>query len=506
MYYLISPPICTIQRWENRVSQRRVCVLFLAALFGIVLLSACAVNPVTGNRDFVLVSEDQEIAKGRTYHPKVIEHYGIVDNIELQNYVQDIGAKLAKVSHRNKLVYGFFVLDSKEVNAFALPGGYIYITRGLLAYLNNESELAAVLGHELGHITARHSVRQDSQSTAIGIIGAVVAAGTGVPVADDITEYLGQGIVRGYGRTHELEADRLGAEYLARAGYSPEAMSSVIRILKNQEIFETKRAQAEGRRARTYHGLFATHPDNDQRLQEVIQAAKTFSSKTAQVDRSEIFLDKLEGMTFGDGANDGILRWNNFYHKQLDFSISFPDNWRVDNSSTALQAQSADGNGLIRFMVLDVDSNISPQEFIKKRLQLGPFKREGNFPHQQFTGYTVVTPVESAFGKRLGRVIVLFHKRRAFVVVGVDKDTGQAARYDKLFIDTALNMHALTPEERPYAQAQRLHITSIAKPTTITELASKSVIPNFPDIQLRLLNGLYPYGEPQVGQRLKIVH
>src|SRR3954467_4608935 len=132
----------------------KLCILLITVLAG------CARNPVTGKRQIVLVSESQEIAMGAQSHPQVRQEYGFVDNPNLQRYVQALGNKLAAVSHRPGLDWHFTVVNSPVVNAFAIPGGYIYLTRGILAYINTEAELAGVMGHEIGHVTARHSVRQ----------------------------------------------------------------------------------------------------------------------------------------------------------------------------------------------------------------------------------------------------------------------------------------------------------------------------------------------------------
>ena len=195
------------------------------------LITGCATNPVTGSSDFVLMSEEQEISLGQKYSTEIQEEMPAYPDPVLDELLQRVGRKLASHSHRPELDYHFTIVDSSQVNAFALPGGYIYITRGMLAYLNSEAELAAVLGHEIGHVTARHSVRQQSTSAVTGILGAVLAASTGIQGADSLTSMAGTAIVRGYGREHELEADRLGAEYLARSGYDPDAMLEVVSVL-----------------------------------------------------------------------------------------------------------------------------------------------------------------------------------------------------------------------------------------------------------------------------------
>ncbi|HED18952.1 MAG TPA: peptidase M48 Ste24p, partial [Gammaproteobacteria bacterium] len=247
----------------------RLTVLLLISIFAFTLLQGCATNPVTGDQDFVLMSESEEISLGAKYNEQILREMSVYPDPELAAYVDQVGQRIAKVSHRPQLNYHFTVIDTPTVNAFALPGGYIYITRGILAYLNSEAELAAVLGHEIGHVTARHSVRQQSAATATGIAGTVLGAATGVPGSQDLFSVFGKAMLSGYGREQELESDRLGAQYLARSGYDPQAMLEVIGVLKNQEQFEQQRAREEKREARAYHGVFATHPDNDKRLQEV---------------------------------------------------------------------------------------------------------------------------------------------------------------------------------------------------------------------------------------------
>ena len=276
-----------------------------------IFVSGCAVNPATGQQDLVLMSEQDEIALGRKTHQQVLQHFGKYEDAKLQNYVQSVGARLAAKSHRDNLIYRFTILDSKQINAFALPGGYIYITRGLMSYLNSEAELAAVLGHEIGHVTARHSVRQYS-ATQIANIGATIGA-IFIPgmnaMGNQLVQLFGTALLRGYGREHELEADQLGAEYLARADYDPQAMLDVIRVLKNQEIFETQLAKAENREPNIYHGLFSTHPDNDTRLQQIIAHADEVRDKQAKyITGHEKYMENMDGVVFGDSAKDGIIR------------------------------------------------------------------------------------------------------------------------------------------------------------------------------------------------------
>ena len=220
----------------------------LATLLALTL-GACATNPVTGKQDLVLMSAAQELALGQQAHQQTLQQYRVYSDPALQQYIDAVGQRLAGISHRSELRYTFTVLDSDEINAFALPGGYIYVTRGLLAYLNSEAELAAVLGHEIGHVTARHGVRQASSAQAASLGGGLLSVFFPQLGSSGLNHTLGllsTAMLRGYGREHELEADRLGAGYLDASGYDRSAMFDVIRTLKNQELFDRKLAAWKG--------------------------------------------------------------------------------------------------------------------------------------------------------------------------------------------------------------------------------------------------------------------
>jgi len=320
--------------------------------------SGCATNPVTGTPDMVFMSEAKEIRLGDSYDKKVRNQYGVYPDPKLQAYVQGIGEKLAAQSHRPDLKYHFTVLDGPEVNAFALPGGYVYITRGILAYINSEAELAAVLGHEIGHVTARHGVRQHSAATATGVVGAILGAATGIQGTQDLFNVFGNAILSGYGRDHELESDRLGAEYLARTGYDPQAMIGVIGILKNQEEFEKKRAAAEKRPARIYHGVFASHPSADKRLQEVVAEADKFKTLSAPSIKREEYFKRIDKLAFGDGAREGIRHGRLFYHRDLDLALTFPEGWHIENSPDAIASWPPQKEALILIKKRAMPANI----------------------------------------------------------------------------------------------------------------------------------------------------
>jgi predicted Zn-dependent protease len=470
-----------------------VCVALLA-------LSGCAVNPVTGKQDFVLLSEEEEVALGRRMHPQLLEQMPPYEDTGLQAYVQQVGGRLAQVSHRANLIYRFTVLDSNEVNAFATPGGYIYITRGLLAYLNSEAELAAVLGHEIGHVTARHSVRQHSAATATGLLASVIGAASGVQGAGDLANIAGTAVVRGYGREHELESDRLGAEYLARSGYDPRAMLAVIGVLKDQETYEIQRAKEEGREPRSYHGLFSTHPANDQRLQETVLAADRFLGQGGdRGDNREAFLRHLDGLTFGDAEHEGVLRGNRFYHKPMNFTLEFPAGWRVENQPAALLAQLPGGKGILKVEVQDLNQRVEPRAFMQSRLGIQDMRSGESLNVGGLPGYTALVPGNTPQGKQLIRVAVLYYHDQAYIFSGYHGGEHPAV------LSTVRSFRPLTQADHALAAEQRIKLIRAEAGTRYATLAARSPIQFHAEEQLRLLNGQYPSGEPARGQLLKIV-
>jgi len=288
----------TTEKKPNRFKKLLTLVITTAALS----LAACSTNPVTGKKDFSLISKDQEVAMGAQAHKSILKQSKVYKNPRLQAYVNRIGQSLAKHSHRNKIRYTFTVLDDPSVNAFALPGGYVYITSGILAYLNSEGELAGVLGHEIGHVTARHGARQQSAGIASAILVDLISKKTSAGNSKALNQ-LSTALIRGYGREHELQADRLGAEYLARVGYSPENMINVVRVLKAQEEFDKYQARKEGRQPRAYHGVFSTHPDNDTRLKEVIRAANKIKSAGSKPANHDAYLKQINGLKYRISKN-----------------------------------------------------------------------------------------------------------------------------------------------------------------------------------------------------------
>ncbi len=480
------------------------------ALCALTLAIGCSVNPVTGNRDVTFVSEKGEIEEGRRENEQVIRAYGVYEDQALQNYINGIGQRLAKLSHRPELEFHFTVIDSDEVNAFALPGGYIYITRGIMAYLNSEAEVAAVIGHEIGHVTARHSVKQQSQSAIANVLGMGAAIMTGSSAVADLANIGGEALLRGYGRDMELQADSLGAEYISRAGYDPRAIIWVVGALKNQESFERERAKIEGREPNVYHGVFATHPDNDLRFQQAVLSAGKVSTKPAEggeVKRDE-YLNHIDGIPFGNSRQQGMIRDNRFYHADLGITVAFPKGWNVDNGREQLLALTKAKDAFIRMTADQLKANETPQDFLRRSLgYLSMDRGEILSLPAGIQGYTGVVPrANTPFGSvpvRVGAISV--GKSVYFFIAASRSSEGQLPASDRIFVSVMQTFRKMRTAEFPLAEPYRIKIEKAEEGTRIEDVAKTVPLAEYPLQQLRLVNDLYPNKEPAAGQRFKTI-
>lgn len=477
-------------------------ILLASALILTAALPGCAVNPASGNPELVFMSEDKEIKIGRELHRQVIDQIPLYEDEQLQAYVQRVGEKVAANSHRENLYYRFFVLDRPEINAFALPGGYIYVFRGLLAYFNSEAELAAVLGHEVAHVTARHAVRQHRNQMLAQILATAVAIQAGGQ-AGDLSNLLGNVLLRGYGRGLELEADRLGAQYMAQSGYDPQQMLKVISILKHQEEFEKKKAEAEDREPNIYHGVFASHPENDDRLQTVVRAADQYKTGNADYLGRDEWLSMLDGTVFGPGKKDGVRRGRHFYHPEFGFAFTLPEGWRLNNEPTRLLLFAPEGKARAQVTAHDLNRRIDGEEFARERLKIRNLKGGRNLNIDGMPVYLARFPESSLLANRHIHIAIVYVDDQALVFQAVnrekDKDYHLAGPFEKL----VQSFHRLTDEERKLAAPLRLHVQPAAEGASYARLATESPLKQDAEIQLRLLNQQYPSGEPEAGQPIK---
>ena len=311
--------------------------------------SACATNPVTGKRQISFMSEEQEIRTGQEMDAEVRREMGVYQDEALEKYIEDVGMKLAHESQRPNLPWHFTIVDSPAVNAFALPGGYIYITRGILPYLDNEAQLAGVLGHEIGHVAARHSAQQYTRSaaTSVGVLIGSIFVPAVRPFGNLAESGLGMMFLK-YSRENEVQADSLGAEYAAAGGWDPAQVPEFLTTLS--------RIDEVSDRSGTPNWL-QTHPQPENRVErvqatvsKVRPAAPLENGAQSLIINRDEYLQKIDGMIFGENPEEGIVRGAEFIHPSLRFAVTFPDGWDITNGEEQVVAQEP-GNKI--FMELE---------------------------------------------------------------------------------------------------------------------------------------------------------
>ncbi|MDA0306263.1 MAG: M48 family metalloprotease [Proteobacteria bacterium] len=315
----------------------------------LMILAGCAANPATGKQSFTaFMSKEDELRVGAEEHPKLIKEFGgAYTDAKLRGYVRRIGLKLSGVSEANTLPFTFTILNDDKVNAFALPGGYVYITRGLLALAENEAEMASVLAHEIGHVTARHSAERYSTTMATNLglmVLGVIGSAAGVP--SDLGRLVGYGAqaaLQGYSREQELEADQLGVRYLARAGYSPKAMTSFFHKMKAHEELEIA---LQGKEGDARNNIMSTHPRTVQRINQAIGLAQGARVKNPVIGR-DTFLAEIDGMVFGDDPEQGVRKGRTFIHPGLRIKFTVPPEFVLFNSPSQVVAHGPKRSAVI---------------------------------------------------------------------------------------------------------------------------------------------------------------
>jgi len=326
--------------------------VLLTGLVGLIGLSACTLNPATGQRQLTLISEAQEVAMGRQAEPEVLASFGEYPDEEWQTYVNDLGQELAAASERPDLPWAFHVLDDPLVNAFAYPGGFIYVTRGILTHFNSEAELVSVLGHEIGHVTARHSVEQMSrqQLAQLGLGVAAIASEEFRPYAGYAAAGL-QVLFLKFGRDDERQSDDLGLRYMTRVGYDPNEMPNVFRT------FDRMQDAGGGSRIPEWQ---STHPDPENRVGRIEAQIVNLppEMRDGRVERTS-YLRRLRGMTFGENPRQGYSVGSVFYHPEMAFKMTFPNGWKIVNQRQAVGGISPNEDALV---VLTLAGEKTPNE------------------------------------------------------------------------------------------------------------------------------------------------
>jgi predicted Zn-dependent protease len=471
----------------------RSCLALVTVLLCVAV--ACSINPATGKREFVLYSEADEIRIGRESDASLVESLGMYPDDSLQEYVQALGDRLAANSERPQLPWTFRVVDDPVVNAFALPGGYIYITRGILAYLNTESELSGVVGHEIGHVTARHGVSQMSrtQLTNYGLaIGSVAS--------EDVARWAGvagQGLgllFLKYSRDDEKQADELGLRYLLRAGYDPRPMA---------DVYGTLEAVAESSGAGRIPSLLSTHPDPGNRRDRILSRIDELEVDTRGLPSYQARLfTAIDGIVFGDDPRQGYFEGSLFLHPELRFQIRFPEGWQSRNARATVTAVAPDETAVV-MLTLAAEGN--PQAALDTFVQ-GEGIVRGNPWIDQIQGIACASTnfTWTADGRtRRGRVAFVAYEDHLYRLVGMSSSE-QWATHHQALASSIRSFDRLTDPAALSVQPHRVKVVRADRSMSLDQLAA--VHDASVSIEtLALINQLAPTSLVEAGRAYKVV-
>lgn len=459
------------------LARAAVSCLLLATLTG------CATNPVTGRREFVLMSESQEIAMGQSYAPQIASSMGLYDDEELTAYVESVGMPMARSSERPELPWQFRVVDDGAVNAFAVPGGFIYVTRGILAHMGSEAELASVLGHEIGHVTARHSVNQLSKQQLAGLglgLGAIALgdqAGALLPAASAGMQLF----FLKYGRDHERQSDQLGLRYMTRAGYEPDEMVSMFRTLSR-----SSRA-AGGSRIPEW---LSTHPspeNREQRTAEAISQLRAEGGLIANTVERDSFLEQIDGLAYGADPRQGFFAGSGFHHPELRFQLHFPPGWQTANQTQAVLAASPEQDAVVQLtLVAGASADEAARAFFSQQGLVA--ERVGTTSVNGLAGVVGRFGVKAQQGVIEGLALFVEHRGLVYQILGYASQAGFGTHSGA--IANALASFADQTDPRVLdVQPQRLQIVRPAHELSLAEFARQYPGPASAE-ELALINQL----------------
>ncbi len=468
--------------------------------FALLMATSCARNPVTGKQEIMLVSEEQEIAMGQQSKASAIAQYGIYDNEQLQQYLREKGQAIARISHRPNLNWEFYVMDSPVVNAFAAPGGFVFFTRGILAHFNNEAQLMGVMGHEIGHVTARHSAGQLSkqQLTQIGLVAGMVIS----PELAQMGDMLGQGaqlLFMKFSRDDETQSDRLGVEYSTRLNYDASEMA---------EFFHTLHRQSGGGNA--IPSFFSTHPDPIDRNQNVKRLAREWQQKLnipdsqLRIGRNE-YLRLIDGIVYGEDPRQGYFESDRFYHPELKFQFPTPPGWKKQNTPSRVMMVNQDQSAGVLLQL--AKSKTSPREAAQQAVS--NYKLTVQESNERtvngLPAFYVVGDIQDQGGQSL-RLLIYEIKYGDLIYEFIGFAAPSAfGNYSRTFQSVMEGFNRLSDPSKINVQANRLRIKTVPRAMTFAEAMRHFNVPNNRYENLAILNGMELETRLTDGMLIKVV-
>jgi predicted Zn-dependent protease len=477
---------------------------FLLVLVAAAWLAGCAVNPVSGRPEVTLLSAKQERELGREESKRVAESIGLVPDGALTAYVRDVGTRVAAHSPLRDVDYTFAILDMPEPNAFALPGGYVYVSRGLLMILNSEDELAGVLGHEIGHIAGRHAVQSISRAAPIGILAGLGAGATGLvsPLLGDFVGSVGSSatslVLAPYGREQEREADRVGQELSAKAGWEPAALADALKAIEREDALSC--AKPSGRTS-----FLATHPPLPERVASVRAHASEVPRGRQRSDAAsrEAFLRRLDGLVVGPNASDGVFLGRTFVHPDFDVALVFPEGWEPRNERDGVGAREPKKEATVVMTIAgDGDDPMAPLATIDRQSNSSWSSQAERIEIGGLPAVHLTTEAIGSSGPIAVDVTWIAAGGRIFCIVGVTRPPNFQA-YADTFRATARTFRRPTAAERAGVRENRVRLVRVANGDTISSVLARRPAAWTPEMT-RIANGIPDGEEPAAGRLLKV--
>jgi predicted Zn-dependent protease len=470
----------------------------------LLILDSCAKNPVTGKNEFMLMSKDQEIAMGQQSDPEIVNFFGLYQDPKLQQFIDEKGKQMAAISHREELPYEFKIVDSPVVNAFAVPGGFVYFTRGIMAHFNNEAEFAGVLGHEIGHITARHSAKQYSNAMLgqIGLVAGSVISPEFAQFADVASQGL-QLLFLKFGRDAESQSDKLGVEYSTKIGYDAAEMAGFFQTLD--------RLSGEGGEVPTF---LSTHPDPADRERKVGKLAAEWKRKTNATDlkvNRENYLKMIDGLVYGDDPKQGFVENNAFYHPVLKFQFAIPSGWKVQNTPQQVQMAPSDGRAVMVLMLAPGNSLEAAAQGVLQKNQLKVVESK----QINVNGLPAIAVVadqqvqqqqQQQASQPTVRALLYFiqYGENIYNLIGLSAQADFNG-YLPLFQSTMGTFSQLTDPQKLNKQPERIRVKTVPQDGTLSQIFGSLRVDQKRMEELAVLNGMTLNDRVERGSLIKVI-
>jgi predicted Zn-dependent protease len=473
------------------------------AIIIFLLFNSCAKNPVTGKRDFMLVSTEQEIAMGQQSDPEIKRFFGVYEDDKLQRFINEKGQQMAAVSHRKDLKYQFRIVDSPVVNAFAVPGGYVYFTRGIMAHFNNEAEFAGVLGHEIGHITARHSAKQQSNAmlAQIGLAAGMIFSPEFAQFGDIASQGV-QLLFLKFGRDAESQSDKLGVEYSTKIGYDAEEMAGFF------DTLDRLRKNAGGQEVPTF---LSTHPDPLDRERKVEKMAKEWKQKVNAGDlkvNQDNYLRMIDGIVYGEDPKQGFVENNVFYHPVLKFKFAVPSGWALQNTPEAVQMAPQDGKAMMMMTLAQGNSIESAAQTFIQNYNLSVVQSK----QQSINGLPALLvvadqkPDPQTQQKSQVRALLSFiqYEGHIYAMLGATS-TADFNTYSNTFTSVIGTFSTLTDASKLNRQPERIRVVEVPTTGTLSEAFRHLNVDQKRMEELATLNGMKLQDRVERGRLVKVI-